>query len=259
MPPDLFASVPAGSSVSAPPASPRHTEAAMQQREGPAAAHRRQHGSVLAAVEKRVLVWLAERLPRWINADHLTALGAVAMVGGGAAFAAASLDRAWLALVPVMLALNWFGDSLDGTVARVRGHLRPRYGYYVDHVVDMVNASALFLGLAASGLIQPMLAMGLLLAYVLLCAEAFLATHAVGVFRLSFSGVGPTELRLLLALGAIVAISKPMVSPFGFGPLPLFDVGGAVGLVGMIVAFVLSAIRNGRELYRAEPLPRGER
>lgn len=221
----------------------------------PSASHIREHGSVLADIEKRVLVWLAHRLPSWVNSDHLTLLGAIAMVGGGAAFAAATLDRRWLALVPVMLAINWFGDSLDGTVARVRGHQRPRYGYYVDHVVDLVNATALFAGLAYSGLMQPILGLGLLLGYVLLAAEAFLATHAVGIFRISFSGIGPTELRILLAIGALVAIDKPLASPFGLVTMPLFDLGGGIALIGMAFAFVVSSFRNGQALYRAEPLP----
>jgi archaetidylinositol phosphate synthase len=221
----------------------------------PAGSHIREHGSILAAAEKRLLVWMAERLPARINADHLTAWGAVAMVGAGAAFAAASVDRRALALVPIMLFLNWFGDSLDGTVARVRGHQRPRYGYYLDHVVDVVNTAALFLGMAASELMHPLLGMGVLLGYVMLCAESFLATHALGVFRISFSGVGPTELRILLSVGALVAMSKPVVTPFGLAPVPLFDVGGAVTIVGMAVAFTMSAWRNARTLYRLEPLP----
>ncbi len=221
----------------------------------PLGSHVREHGSILAAAEKRLLVWMAQRLPAWVNSDHLTALGAVAMVGAGGAFAAAAIDRRALAVVPLMLFVNWFGDSLDGTVARVRGHQRPRYGYYLDHVVDIVNTAALFLGMAASGLMEPLIGMGVLLAYVMLCAESFLATHAVGVFRISFSGVGPTELRILLAIGALVALSKPAVTLFGLAPMPLFDVGGAVAILGMVVAFTLSAWRNASTLYRAEPLP----
>src|SRR5687768_17839343 len=117
--------------------------------------HTREHRSVLAAVEKRTLVWIAERLPRWINSDHLTALGAAAMAGTGGAFAAASVAPWTLLLVPVTLAFNWFGDSLDGTVARVRNQQRPRYGYYLDHVVDMANATMMFAGLALSGVANP--------------------------------------------------------------------------------------------------------
>ena len=220
-----------------------------------AGTHVREHTSVLAGAEKRLLVWMARRIPARVNSDHLTMLGASAMMATGAAFAAASVDRRALFLVPLLLALNWFGDSLDGTVARVRGHQRPRYGYYLDHVVDLATTTALFAGLAVSGLMQPMLATLVLLGYVLLCAESFLATHTVGVFRLAFSGMGPTELRILLAVGALVATARDTVSLAGLREVPLFDVGGAVAVVGMGIVFLLSAWRNGKALYIAEPLP----
>jgi phosphatidylglycerophosphate synthase len=216
--------------------------------------HVREHRSVLAEVEKRTLVWLAVRLPRWVNSDHLTGLGAIAMLGTGTAFAAASLSPWTLLLVPPMLAVNWFGDSLDGTVARVRNTQRPRYGYYVDHVVDVANVSVLFAGLALSGLLTPWIAAVLLVGYLLLSAESFLATHALGVFRISFAGFGPSELRILLSIGALAVLVKPVVNPFGLGELPLFDVGGTVGALGMLGAFVLNAARNTVALYRAEPL-----
>jgi phosphatidylglycerophosphate synthase len=220
--------------------------------------HVREHRSVLAEVEKRTLVWLAVRLPRWVNSDHLTGLGAIAMLGTGAAFAAASLSPWALLLVPPMLAVNWFGDSLDGTVARVRNTQRPRYGYYVDHVVDVANVSVLFAGLALSGLLSPWIAAVLLVGYLLLSAESFLATHALGVFRISFAGFGPSELRILLSIGALAVLVKPVVNPFGLGELPLFDVGGTVGALGMLGAFVLNAARNTVALYRAEPLKKAD-
>jgi len=216
--------------------------------------HVREHRSMLAPAEKRLLVWIAHRLPRRVNSDHLTALGAVAMAGTAAAFAAAALDRRALALVPVMLAVNWFGDSLDGTLARVRNQQRPRYGYYLDHVVDIANTAVLFTGLALSGLCSPWTAMALLVGYLLLCGESFLATHALGVFRISFAGMGPTELRILLSIGALVAISQPVVRPFGLGPIALFDLGGIIGAGSMAIVFLLSTIRNTRALYRLEPL-----
>jgi len=217
--------------------------------------HVREHTSVLAAAEKRLLIRMAHQLPGWVNSDRLTALGAVAMVGTAGAFAAASLDARLLALVPPLLAINWFGDSLDGTVARVRNQQRPRYGYYLDHVVDIANTALLFTGLALSGLCSPWIAMALLVGYLLLCGESFLATHALGVFRISFAGVGPTELRILLSVGALAAMAQPLVRPFGLGPFQLFDVGGLIGAIGMGVVFVLSAARNTRALYQAEPLP----
>ncbi|HEX6212838.1 MAG TPA: CDP-alcohol phosphatidyltransferase family protein [Methylomirabilota bacterium] len=217
-------------------------------------AHTRVHTSLLAAAEKRLLVWLAGRLPRRITPDHLTALGAAAMVGAGLVFAAARHTPWALAFIPVLLAVNWFGDSLDGTLARVRRQQRPRYGFYLDHVVDIVNATVLFGGMSVSGLVSPWIAAALLVGYLLLCAESFLATHALGVFRISFSWFGPTELRILLSAGALAVMARPEVMPFGLGPYRLFDVGGFIGAAGMLMAFAISAARNTRELHTAEPL-----
>ena len=211
--------------------------------------------SPLAALEKRTLIWLAHRIPSSINSDHLTLLALAAMLGAGLSYWLASVTPIGLLLVILCLAINWFGDSLDGTLARVRRQQRPRYGYYLDHVVDITITAVLFAGLAASGLCSPWTAMALLVGYLLLSGEAFLATHALGVFRLAFGGFGPTELRILLGVGALVAIDRPVVSPFGLGAVALFDVGGLIGAAGMLVVFVASAMRNTRALYRAEPLP----
>lgn len=207
----------------------------------------------LAAGEKRLLVWMARRLPPWINSDHLTLLALVAMGAAGVAFWAA---RSWppaLALVVVALAINWFGDSLDGTLARVRHHERPRYGFYVDHVLDVAGISLLMAGLAMSGYMTPLLALSVLAAYLLVSAEVFLATAVHGLFRMSFLNVGPTELRIVLSIGALTAWSRPMVTPFGFGPFLLFDVGGTVAIAGLLTALISSTVRNTLALYRAEP------
>jgi archaetidylinositol phosphate synthase len=220
--------------------------------------HTRHHASVLADVERRVLVWMATRLPRNVTSDGLTYVGAAGMLGAGCALAAAAESRSWLALVPVFLAINWFGDSLDGTLARVRNAQRPRYGYYLDHAVDLVNTLVLFAGLGLSGIASPLIAAGLLVTYLLLAAESFLATHALGVFRISFAGFGPTELRILLSIGAIVAIGRPVVTPFGLGEVRLWDVGGFCGIVGMGTVFAINAVRNARALSGADPIPGGK-
>jgi len=219
-------------------------------------ATRLQH-SVLAALEKRTLIWLANRMPAAINSDHLTILALAAMVGAGLSYWLARSTPAGLVLVIVFLAINWFGDSLDGTLARVRKCQRPRYGYYVDHVVDAVGALALFGGLALSGYMSAAVAAVLLIAYFLLCIEVYLDTHSLGEFQMSFFGMGPTELRILLAIGNIVLLVHPMATIFGH-TFKLFDVGGVVGAVGLAGTFVYSALRNTRALYRAEPL-RGRR
>ena len=210
--------------------------------------------SVLAPAEKRTLIWIAARLPRWVTSDMLTVLALVAMAGVGLSYWLASVTPVGLALVPLFLAINWFGDSLDGTLARVRQQPRPRYGFYVDHVVDELGVAFLFGGLALSGYMSVPVAVALLIAYYMLCIEVFLATHCVGEFRMSYFKIGPTELRILLSIGTIVAIFKPTVVVFG-RTLPFFDVGGAIGAVGLFVTFLGSAAANTRRLYKLEPLP----
>lgn len=210
--------------------------------------------SVLAPLEKRTLIWLAQRMPARINSDHLTVLALVAMLGAGLSFWLSHYTPLGFALVVVFLAVNWFGDSLDGTVARVRGHQRPRYGYYVDHVVDTIGIALLVGGMALSGFMTPLVALGLLVAYFMLSNEVYLATHSVGTFRISYFGVGPTELRIILAAGALTLPFKSTATIFGQQFL-LFDVGGAVATAGLLVTLVVSTIRNTRTLYAAEPLP----
>lgn len=219
------------------------------------AVHRRDHRSVLAAAEKRLLIAIAHRLPRAVHSDHLSllAFGSMLLAAGG--FAAMRATPWGAAVVVGGLALNWFGDSLDGTVARVRGHERPRFGYYVDHVIDLAGTAVLLGGLALSSMMSPLLAMAVLAAYLLVAAEAFLATHASGVFRMSWLGFGPTELRILLAAGALYASIHPAVSIPVFGPMHLFDVGAACALPGLAAAFVSASIRQTRALYLQEPRP----
>jgi archaetidylinositol phosphate synthase len=216
--------------------------------------HTREHHSLLASAEKRLLVAIASRLPRWLTSDHLTLLGLCSLGAAGLAFSALAVTPWAAPALTLALAANWFGDSLDGTVARVRGQQRPRYGYYVDHVIDLAGTAALFAGMGASGLMQPSIALALLAAYLLVSAEAYLATHTVGIFRLSFAGVGPTELRILLAAGAFYVAAHPWVDLAG-ARVRLLDVSGLVATAGLALVFVLSAIRNTRTLYLAEPLP----
>jgi archaetidylinositol phosphate synthase len=150
--------------------------------------------------------------------------------------------------------VNWFGDSLDGTLARVRRQERPRYGFYVDHVLDVLGILFLFGGLVAGGFMTPIVGAGFLLAYYLLTIEIALATHTVGTFKISYWKVGPTELRLLFAAGTLQLLRSPDVGLFGHRYL-LFDVGATVAIVGLIATFIASAIGNTMTLYKREPLP----
>jgi len=218
--------------------------------------HVRQHGSVLAAVEKKALVWMAKRLPLWLNSDHLTLLGFAAMLMAGIAYWVASRNRLALWVVVIALAVNWFGDSLDGTLARVRNQQRPRYGFYVDHVLDMVGTLFLLGGLALSGYMSPLLALGLLVAYLMAAAEEFLSTHVLRVFHLSFLRIGPTELRIILAIGTVYLLHRPWIQLGAIGVFRLFDVGGIIAIAGLVLKFVVCAVRNSRALYLAESLLR---
>lgn len=210
--------------------------------------------SLLSGLERRTLVWLAERMPARVNSDHLTLLALAAMMAIGASYWMASWTPVGLWLVPALLAVNWFGDSLDGTLARVRQQQRPRYGFYVDHVVDAIGISFVLGGLALSGYMTPLVALGVLVAYFLLTIEVYLATHALGTFRITFFNLGPTELRIVLALGTVVLTFHPMATIFGRSFL-LFDVGGVVAIAGLLVTFVISAVRTTTTLSRAEPRP----
>ena len=209
--------------------------------------------SLLAATEKALLRKLAELTPSWINSDHLTLLGFVAQIFAGVAYALSRWNRYWLLVVIPALALNWLGDSLDGTLARYRSQQRPRYGFYVDHMVDSFGAVALMGGLARSGYMHPLIAIALLIAFLLLSIQSYLATYTLGEFRLSYWSFGPTELRLLLSIGNVALLFRPMVHVL-HGYYRLFDVGGLFGLIGMTFMLLIWTCRNVYRLYREETI-----
>ncbi|HKF69299.1 MAG TPA: CDP-alcohol phosphatidyltransferase family protein [Vicinamibacterales bacterium] len=215
---------------------------------------RRSHTSLLAPLETPALLWLAARLPWWVNSDHLTALALAAMLMAGVSYWLARVSDAGLLLAVIFLGVNWFGDSLDGTLARVRQQQRPQYGFYVDHVVDAVGAVFLLGGLGMSGYMSPMVALALLTAYLLLLVETFLATCALGTFTMSHFKIGPTELRILLALGNLVLLVHPMAEISG-RTYRLLDVSGIIAAGGMVLTLIVAVTKHTRTLYLAEPLP----
>ena len=214
---------------------------------------RREHKSLTAAAEKKLLVWIAERLPPWINADHLTSLGLLAFLAGGVCYWLCARDHAWLHAVNACLVLNWLGDSLDGTVARVRQKLRPRYGFYVDHMVDALAALFLLLGLAYSTLITPAVAIALLVAYFFLTINMGYATHALGVFKISFGAIGGTEMRILLAVVNLVVLRWPRVQ-IGDLSVLLFDIFGIFATIAVAVTALRSTAQVAKRLYDLERL-----
>ncbi|HEY6273722.1 MAG TPA: CDP-alcohol phosphatidyltransferase family protein [Terriglobales bacterium] len=214
--------------------------------------------SFLASAEKRSLLWLAARTPAWVNSDHLTILGLTAMVGAGASYWWSRWNQVGLLVVVACLALNWLGDSLDGTLARFRNCPRPRYGFYVDHVVDAFSALFLLGGLALSGYLSPWLALGLLLTYLMLSIEVYLATYTLGEFKISYFKMGPTELRLLLSAGSVALLWKPILHLAGRS-YRMLDVAATVGISGMMLVLLISVVGNTVRLYRREPLPQTRR
>lgn len=207
--------------------------------------------SVTATAEKRLLVWIAERLPAWVSPDHLTVLGFFGYLLGALFYRLSAVDPLFLHGVNLCLLVNWFGDSLDGTLARVRDRQRPRYGFYVDHLLDAVGIAVLLGGAAASGFVSPAIAAVLLVAYLLFSVHIALAAAAGGVFRIAYGGIGGTELRILLALTNLVLLHWPRLDVFGIS-LRLLDPLALAGTAGLCVLLALVGFRTGRALDRAD-------
>jgi archaetidylinositol phosphate synthase len=216
--------------------------------------HARTSEFVLKRFERWALPRLAARLPGWVVPDHLTLLGLLASTAIGAAYALANRNEAWLWLANVAILANWFGDSLDGTLARFRRIERPRYGYYLDHLTDAYSTLAIGLGLGFSPYMLLAVGLAIVIAYLLLSINVYLETHVFEEFSFSYGNLGPTEVRLILIALNLTALS--------IGPLPfdvlgvgatVFDVVGLAAASGMIVMLLVRAVRNLRALARLEP------
>ena len=213
---------------------------------------KRIHESLLVHWERRLLIWLAARMPSWINSDHLTLLGLGAMILAGISYSLSSQDPSMLHLVNLAILANWFGDSLDGTLARYRKCQRPRYGFYVDHISDNLGVLWLFGGLGLSPYMEERVAFVLLAAYLLLSINSYLASHVLGEFKISFMKIGPTELRILLVVGNCFLIARPHQRLWGL-ELGLFDVGGLVATSIILLILIRSVAQNIHRLYQLEP------
>lgn len=215
---------------------------------------RRELTTLTAGVERRVLGWLAARLPSWVEPDHLTVLGLLGMAGAGLCYRLASGNPLFLQLASVCLALNWFGDSLDGTLARYRRRTRPRYGFYVDHMVDAFGALFLLGGLGSSTFMSPAAAAALLVAYFLLSIHIALATVASGVFRIGYGHLGGTELRMILMAVNLLAFFWPTLALGGM-QVALFDLLGGGAALGLLALTLFSCGQLGARLAEEERLP----
>ncbi|HEV8485502.1 MAG TPA: CDP-alcohol phosphatidyltransferase family protein [Blastocatellia bacterium] len=211
----------------------------------------RSQTSLLAPVERVCLTWLAQRMPAWVMPDHLTLLGLAAMLMAGVCYALAGWWPPFLLIANIWLAVNWFGDSLDGTLARFRDKQRPRYGFYVDHIADAFGTLFIMCGLAMSGYMSWVVALAALVAYSLMSINVYLATYTIGTFRLSFYKFSPTELRILLAAGNTVALYHPTTRLLG-GTHLFYDVAAVIATALVVMITIASVARNTLTLYRAE-------
>jgi archaetidylinositol phosphate synthase len=217
----------------------------------------REPSFLLAVPEKRLLRWIAARLPRWILPDDLTAIGVLAAVGIAVAYQLANDSLDWLWVASALLALQWFGDSLDGTLARVRGIERPTYGYYIDHLVDAIATAAIGIGLGLSPLMLLSIGTLIVVAYLILSINVYLESFAFGRFSIGYGFIGPTEVRLILiALNTAVALGAGLDFVVADLRLTLFDLIGLAIAATMIVLLFGRAARNLHELSRKEPAAR---
>ena len=221
---------------------------------GDAVAATREPSFLLAKPEKRVLQAIARRLPRWVLPDDLTAIGVVASIGICAAYALSGGSSLWLWAASALLVLHWLGDSLDGTLARVRGIGRPRYGYYLDHLVDAFATAMIGIGLGLSPYMALSIGAVLVVAYLILSINVYLESFAFGRFSIGYGYVGPTEIRLILiALNTVVALGAGLDFVIADLQLTVFDLIGLAIAGTMIVLLLGRAGRNLRELARKEP------
>ncbi|MBP5171732.1 MAG: CDP-alcohol phosphatidyltransferase family protein [Bacteroidales bacterium] len=219
--------------------------------------------SVLNAAEKKALVWLAERQPRWVNSDMLTFMGTLGAIVIGAGYMLSDLNIKYLWIASLGFVINWYGDSLDGTLARVRKQQRPIYGFYVDHTMDVVNEIFMFLGIGLSQLVHFDLAVLCLLLYIMITLNVTTNTHLKGEFKLTYFSLGPTEFRLLMIVAntlliyvkPITAYSREFVLRGSTITVGMLDYLALAVLVLLSVIYVVTIIKDIRYYSKKDPLP----
>jgi archaetidylinositol phosphate synthase len=214
----------------------------------------REPNFLLARFERRFLPWVAGRLPRWVLPDDMTALGVAAALGVCAAYQLSNDGRGWLWVASALLVVQWLGDSLDGTLARVRAIQRPKYGYYLDHLVDAISTAAIGIGLGLSPFMLLSVGTLIVVAYLILSINVYLESYALGRFSLGYGYLGPTEIRAIL-IGLNTALALGLGLDFRLVELDMtvFDVIG-LAIAGVMIALLATRVfMNLRELAREEP------
>ena len=223
---------------------------------------RRIQTSVLSAMEKRLLVWLAVRQPRWVTSDMLTAIGVVGAIVVAVGYVLSNYHVGWLWLSSLGYVINWYGDSLDGTLARVRGTQRPIYGFYLDHNIDGVTITIMCIGAGLSALLNLYVAMAVLAMYLLLSISVYINAHLKGEFKLAYAGMGPTEFRLLMVvvntLFVFVAPLREWNICLSLGHRTIrmgaLDVVGLVILVVLVLIYINNFVHDAEDYAKADPV-----
>lgn len=220
--------------------------------------------SVLNAAEKKVLVWLAQRQPRWMTSDILTYIGTFGAIVIAAGYVLSAWNHAFLWISSMGFVINWYGDSLDGTLARVRNLQRPVYGYYLDHTIDAINEVIIFVGVGLSGLIHLEIALLALVMYLLMTINVSINAHLKKEFRLTYAKMGPTEFRIIMIIiNTLFALVRPL-REFShefvlFGHDLVF---GALDYIGVVIIIILAVLhlaevrKDVRDYAEMDPMPR---
>ncbi len=221
------------------------------------AALSRIHQSWLARSERRMLTWLAANMPAWVTPDRLTMLGLFGALLAGLSYVGTAYSPRMLLLACFGLVLNWFGDSLDGSLARYRGIERPRYGFFVDHSADVVSQILIFFGLGLSAYMRFDMALLALLSYWLAALYTFIRAVATRVFQISYFGIGPTEIRLgLLGYSLALPLADALAVTTPIGRMAPIDAFVLVTFVAVLLVFLFAVYGESRRLAALEAAPR---
>jgi archaetidylinositol phosphate synthase len=219
--------------------------------------------SILNGVEKKALVWLANRQPAWVVSDTLTLIGSLGalMIGAGYVLCGININFLWLSCLGFVV--NWYGDSLDGTLARVRQTQRPVYGYYLDHTVDCINEALMFVGIGLSPLMRLDLALAIFVLYLCLTVNVSVNAHLKSEFKLTYAKLGPTEFRVIaIILTSLFILVAPLrefrcsLNILGRAlELRSLDIAGLVILAALLVIYLVTIIKDAKEYARLDPMP----
>lgn len=220
--------------------------------------------SVLNNLEKKVLIWIAERMLKWVTSDMMTYFGSFGaiVIAAGYILSAKNINFLWLASAGFVI--NWFGDSLDGTIARVRNQQRPKYGFFLDHNIDCLNEAVMFIGAGLSPLMHLNMALLLYAGYMLLSVYVYISAHLKDEFRITYIKMGPTEFRLIAIIINTIFIYIPALRQFSLSfsvlgndvEFLLMDCFAAVIFLILLGAYSVSFVKDAKQYAKEEPLIR---